>query len=246
MNVFLILLWYFSPEEVKMLEYDVYLLGEKTENLVIFLQGYNGTIATHQYAIDWLTDGLQDAVLIVPHAPEISDKNPERFQWFGMLKYDANNLRTKPETSTEEIFAIYNRTANDMDRCAYEINSFINDMQKIYQIEDKHTFLCGFSQGAMLTIYTALTRPTELGGAFVLSGLVAGADSLAAKIRSRPQMYMFHGKDDLRVQFKTLEQSQKLLTEHNVPLQIQVFDNLEHKMSEEEIAFIADKINSTL
>ena len=229
-----------------MLDYDVYLLGEKTENLVIFLHGYNGTIATHQYAIDWLVNDLQDAVLIAPHAPEISDKNPERFQWFGMLKYDANNSRAQPETSTEEIFEIYNRTANDMDRCAYEINAFIDDMQKIYQVDDKHTFLCGFSQGAMLTIYTSLTRPNELGGAFVLSGLVAGADSLSSKIRSRPQTYMFHGRKDWRVQFKTLKYSQRWLNERDIPLQVQVYDDLEHKMNEEEMAFVADKINSTL
>ena len=229
-----------------MLEYDVYLLGEEPKNLVIFLHGYNGTIATHQYAIDWLVNDLQDAVLIAPHAPEISDRNPERFQWFGMLKYDANNSRSQPETSIEEIFAIYNRTSNDMDRCAYEINAFINDMQQIYQINDKHTFLCGFSQGAMLTIYSALTRHTELGGAFALSGLVAGADLLALKIRSRPQLYMFHGKNDLRVQFKTLSKSKEWLTERNVPLEVYTFDGLEHKMTEEEMAIVADKINSAL
>lgn len=228
-----------------MLNYDVYLLGEKPENLVVFLHGYNGTAATHQYAIDWLKNGLKNAVLVVPHAPEISDKNPERRQWFGMLKHDAANRRALPETSCEEIFAIYNQTAADIDNCAQIVNNFIDDMQKIYQTDDKHTFLCGFSQGAMLTIYSALTRNGELGGAFVLSGLVAGADLLDTKIHSRPPLYLFHGKDDLRVQFKTLAQSEKWLAARQIPLEVRTFADLAHKMTEEEMAIIAAIINQT-
>ncbi len=225
-----------------MLEYDVYLRGENPQNLVIFLQGYNGTIATHQYAIDWLTEALENAVLIIPHAPEISDKNPERRQWFGMLKYDAENKRTLPETSTAEIFAVYNQTAAEIDRCAASINEFIDSMQKIYNITDSHTYLCGFSQGAMLTIYTALTRRQALGGAFVLSGLVAGADLLATKICSRPPLYLFHGRDDLKVQFKTLAQSEKWLRSHEIVPQVRIYDDLAHKMTADEMAEIASVI----
>lgn len=227
-----------------MLDFDAHIIGESPKNMLIFLHGYNGTVADHQYALAWFEQHLRDTVLIVPHAPETSDKNPERRQWFGMLKYDATNRRKQPETSVEEIFAIYNQTAADIAHCAKQINDFINTMQQQYHFDDAHTFLCGFSQGAMLTIYTALTRDSELGGAFVLSGLVAGADSLAGKISARPPLYLFHGTADMKVQFKTLTESEKWLKSYNVPLKIATYDGLEHRMCEEEITEITDIINN--
>ncbi len=231
--------------EVKMLDYDAHIFGASPKNLVIFLHGYNGTVADHQYAIDWFKQYLDNAVLIVPHAPEISDKNPQRFQWFGMLQYDEANRRTQPETSVEEIFAIYNSAAGDVDSRAAMINDFIDAMQKKYRADDAHTFLCGFSQGAMLTIYAALTRSAALGGAFVLSGLVAGSDLIADKITSRPPLYMFHGRDDMKVQFKTLEHSAKWLQARNIPLKIKTYADLAHRMTEDEIAEVAAIINQT-
>ncbi len=229
-----------------MLDFDAHIIGESPKKMLIFLHGYNGTVADHQYALDWFKQYLHDTVLVVPHAPEISDKDPQRFQWYGMLKYDAANRRRQPETSTAEIFAIYNAAATEIDACAKMINNFIDTMQQQYHIDNAHTFLCGFSQGAMLTIYTALTRSSELGAAFALSGLVAGTDLLAYKIHSRPSLYMFHGRDDMKVQYKTLEESEKWLKMHNIPLKIETYADLTHHMSEEEIIRICEIINRRL
>ncbi|MBR6355808.1 MAG: dienelactone hydrolase family protein [Alphaproteobacteria bacterium] len=228
----------------QMFEYDSYIIGSTPNKLVIFLHGYNGTVATHQYALDWLKQYLQNAVFIVPHAPQISDKNPERRQWFGMLKYDSDNKRADPETSVDDIFAIYNQTATEADKCAVQINRFIDEMQQKFNIDNAHTFLCGFSQGAMLTLYTALTRRTELGSAFVLSGLVAGADLLQTKISARPPLYLFHGESDLRVQYKTLPTTLNWLKKNHISAKVQTYAGLEHRMNEEEIKQIASVINN--
>lgn len=229
-----------------MLQYDLYNLGQNPKNLVIFLHGYNGTAETHQYAIDWFKQHLKNALLVVPHAPEVSDKNPQRLQWFGMLQYDAENRRALPETSTDEIFAVYNRAGADVDRCAAMINEFIDTLQQQYSFTDAHTFLCGFSQGAMLTIYTALSRQSVLGGAFAFSGLVAGADLLADKIAARPPLYLFHGVEDLKVQFKTLPHNVAWLKERHLPVEVRTYEGLDHRMLEEEIKFAADVINQAL
>lgn len=227
-----------------MFEYDSYIIGPTPNKLVIFLHGYNGTIATHQYALDWLKQYVQNAVIIAPQAPQISDKNPERRQWFGMLKYDVQNRRADPQTTTEDIFAIYNNANTEIDLCAAQINLFIDALQQKFGIDDTHTFLCGFSQGAMLTLYTALTRHTPLGGAFVLSGLVAGADSLQTKISARPPLYLFHGEDDLRVQYKTLPITLDWLKQNHVSAKVQTYAGLDHRMNEEEIKQIANVINN--
>lgn len=227
-----------------MFEYKQYISGDKPQNLLIFLHGYNGSIADHQYAIEWLQKYLQSAVLIVPEAPEICDKNPDKKQWFGMLKYDPENTRANPETPIEKIFEIYNAAAAEVSANAERLNKFISAMQKQFGFSDSQTYLAGFSQGAMLTIYTALTREAPLAGGFVLSGLVAGEKLLAQSIKSRPPLYLFHGKDDLKVQYKTLELTQKWLQNHQVAIQTQTYADLAHRMNEAEMQKVAQIINN--
>ena len=226
-----------------MLEYAFYQNGQP-EKMVIFLHGYNGVITDYQCAIDLLRAKIKNAVIIIPQAPEISDKNPQKYQWFGMLQYDAENKRINPETPVETIFTIYNAASDDVRRCSALINGFIDEMQKKYNIDNEHTYLVGYSQGAMLAISTVLSRRETLAGGFALSGLVAGADWLSENIKSRPQIYLFHGENDLKVQYKTLSYSVQWLKEHGVKPVIRTYPDLKHKVCEEEIGEIAEIINS--
>ena len=226
-----------------MLTYKSYILGNNPQNLVIFLHGYNGNPADHQYAIDWLKQYLQQSILIVPEAPEICDKNPQKKQWFGMLKYDAANRRSQPETTVAEIMDIYNAAAPEIVSRAQMLNEFISNMQQQFNIDNAHTYLIGFSQGAMLTIWTALTRAQNIAGGFVLSGLIAAEKTLSDRIVSRPPLYLFHGQDDMKVQFKTLDFSVQWLQQRQIPLKVQTYSGLAHRINEDEIKSIADIIN---
>ncbi|MBQ8481504.1 MAG: hypothetical protein IJ532_03115 [Alphaproteobacteria bacterium] len=225
-----------------MLEYVSYQIG-KPLKLIVFLHGYNGTVADHQYAVDWICRKLKDSVVIVPQAPQVSDKNPQKKQWFGMLKYDAANTRANPETSVEEIFSIYNQAANEIKHCADSVNKFIDEMQKKFSIANDKTYLLGFSQGAMLTIYTALSRQNPLAGAFSLSGLIAGADLLDKDIKSYPPLWLLHGENDLKVQYKTLPHSIEWLKNHRINPQVITYADLAHKICEAEIEEIAKVVN---
>lgn len=225
-----------------MFKYDFYKIG-KPLKLVVFIHGYNGTIADHQYAIDWLREKLCNALLIIPQAPQISEKNPLKYQWFGMKQYDPENKRTQGSTSSKEIFAIYNTAQKDVSSCAQNINQFIDDLQKKYEIDNAHTYLIGFSQGAMLSIYTALSRPQRLGGIFSLSGLIAAENLLSQNIKSKPEVYLFHGTEDMKVQYKTLSDSIKWLQLHGITPQVHIYNELSHKICELEIIKISEEIN---
>ncbi len=228
-----------------MLEYQFYQTAKEPHSLVFFLHGYNGNLQDHQYAIDWLRTTINNAFIIAPEAPQQCDKNPDKKQWFGMLKYDPERRRSMPETSTDEIFAIYNKAKEDIDRCAANINDFISQIQHKFNIPDSRTYLTGFSQGAMLTIYAALTRSNALAGAFSLSGLVAGSELLADKITAHPPLYLLHGENDLKVQYKTLPNSISWLVHHGIDVQSKSFADLAHKINQEEINYIAKIINQT-
>ena len=80
-------------------------------------------------------------------------------------------------------------------------------------------------------------------GAFALSGLVAGSDLLDKDIKSLTPLYLFHGKEDMKVQYKTLSDSVNWLQKHGVNVQVQTYSDLAHKISEEEINEVAEIIN---
>ena len=220
-------------------DYKILNYTQNPDSLVIFLHGYNGNIEDHGYALEWLKKYLQNSVIIVPEAPETCDKNPKKRQWFGMLKYDAENLRYNKNTTPEQIFSIYENTGNEIAERAAQINDFVTKMQEEYQITAQKTYLIGFSQGAMLTLFAALSNQKSYGGAFILSGLVAGANRLVSEIKARPPMYFFHGKEDGKVQYKTLALTEKWLQKNHVEYKLFTYPHLAHKISEDEILKIS-------
>ena len=214
-------------------------IAKNPSSLVVFLHGYNGTIEDHAYIINWLRQYLKNSLFIVPEAPEICDKNASKRQWFGLRKYDADNLRYQESTPTEQIFEIYNRVSAEISSRASEINDFVAQMQQKYQISAKNTFLIGFSQGAMLALYSGLSASEAYGGIFMLSGLVAGADKLSKSINSKPSIYLFHGENDKKVQYKTLSSTAHWLKEHGIDFQTFIYPELAHKVIEDEIIKIS-------
>lgn len=226
-----------------MLNYVDYKIGDNPKKLVIFLHGYNGNIEDHQYAIDWLISNLTSVYLIIPEAPEICDKNPKKRQWFGMLKYDPENLRTKSNTSIKEIFDIYNKSSQEISKRSKDVNALIDTIQNKYDIKNENTYIIGFSQGAMLTIYTALTRKQEIASAFPIAGIIAGYSLLEKEQQSRPKLYLHHGEADMKVQYKTHKQTLRWLKKHGVSGQCNTYPNIVHRITEQEINNISKIIN---
>lgn len=73
----------------------------------------------------------------------------------------------------------------------------------------------------------------------MLSGLVAGADKLSKSINSKPSIYLFHGEDDKKVQYKTLSSTTLWLKEHGLDFQTFIYPELAHKVIEDEIIKIS-------
>lgn len=227
-----------------MFSYSEYLTDTNPDKLVIFLYGHNSVADDYHHVIELLQQELISAALLVPDAPEISDTNPQKRQWFGIQRHDPENRRTVPETSVEDIFAVYNKTAADIDDCAAKVNNFIDEMQQKYKLSDAKTYLIGFSQGAMLAIYTALTRRKNLAATFSLSGLIAGADLLHKHQASHPVIHLLHGENDMKVQYKTMPYSQKWLQEHNIDCKTVSYPELSHRINIAEVNYIAAIINN--
>lgn len=213
------------------------------EKLVIFVHGYNGTPEAIDYAVQMLKDKLNNAVIVVPRAPFPCEKNAENLQWLSFYAEDPEVRFRNPEASVEEIFDIFNRLGNSFANVAAQMNAFIDEQQALWKIDDAHTYIMGFSQGAMISIYTALTRKRELGGCIAVAGIIAGKDRLVKEIVSHPKLLVLHGRDDVTVQYKTLPVTLRWLQENGVSYKVFEFDNLAHRMNEAEMQKAADFIN---
>ncbi len=224
------------------LVYKTFGTTRNVSKLIIFLHGYNSNIADVEPYAEMLAQKIPDSLIIVPEAPEASERNPLKKQWYALTDVDPERRRRKPETSTDEIVAIYNRTGQRISKAAKEINRFITALQKQYGAANKNTYIMGFSQGAMLAIFTGLTRRYKLGGVFPFAGIVCGKDTLEKELSSKPDVYLFHGTSDLSVQYKTLDFTKEWLETHGINWEAVEYDGIEHRLIEDEMEDAAEII----
>lgn len=221
-----------------------YKSDEMPKKLVVFIHGYNGTPEAIDYAVQSLVDKLEDAIVVVPEAPETCEKNSDNKQWLSFYQVDPGSDFRNPKTTTEGIFEIFNKLALSFSEVAKNINYFVDELQSQFQIVDKNTYLVGFSQGAMLSLYACLIRKAEIGGCVMNAGIVAGKDLLAKEVVSRPKILMLHGEEDETVQYKTLPTSINWLLEQGIDVRCYTYPNLAHRMNDDEMQKAADFINA--
>lgn len=218
-------------------------IGEP-QKLVIFIHGYNGSPEAIDYAVQGLRTMLQDCVIVVPRAPFACEKNGDNLQWLSFYKQDPEVRFRNPEVSTAEIFDIFNRLGDDFAQVAVQMNEFIDEQQRRWGVDDEHTYIMGFSQGAMISIYTSLIRQNRVAGCIAVAGIVPGKDRLEREIVSKPRFLLLHGRDDATVQYKTLPETIAWFGKQHLDFEKFEFDNLAHRMNEDEMRVAADFINS--
>lgn len=208
------------------------------QKLVVFIHGYKSSMNDLAADMGLLSSLLPDCVIVTPQSDKYH-KNSNVLEWYDVSAYDVDRKRRNPQTSVEEIVEIYNKAGEQLSIRADEINEFIDEVQDLYGLNDERTYIAGFSQGAMVALFVAMSREGRVGGCFALSGVVAGKDCLEHKIKSKPVVYMLHGKSDITVQYKTLSYSVEWLKKHGIDVQVCEYENLAHKIIIDEIDFMS-------
>ncbi len=224
-------------------KYKAFKSGDKVSKLIVFLHGYNSCIEDVEPFAESLAKDVEGALVVVPEADMQSERNPAKKQWYALVDVDPDRKRRKPETPTAEIVEIYNKTGFRISQAAKKINTFITSLQHELKVKNKDTFVMGFSQGAMLSMYVGLTRKYELGGVFPFAGIICGKDMLEKELSSRPEIYLFHGTSDLSVQYKTLDFTKDWLEKHNIDWEAIEYDGIEHRLIDDEMKDAASIIN---
>ena len=74
----------------------------KPQKLVVFIHGYNGSPEAIDYAVQGLRRKLRNAVIVVPRAPFVCEKNEDNLQWLSFYKEDPQVRFRNPEATVAE------------------------------------------------------------------------------------------------------------------------------------------------
>lgn len=190
---------------------------EEVNNVLILLHGYG---SNNQ---DFLNLGVQ-VMDLLPNTAIISVNGPwksevgDGYQWFSL--------------KTMNLFSIL----KEIKIASSLLNKFIDSQLKRFNLEDKNLILGGFSQGAMLSLYTGLRRENTPFAVLSFSGMVPDTmETLKKEIKSKPNILLIHGTADKTVPYNSLEKAEYLLREFDVPFEAYSVQDMGHTINDEAL-----------
>lgn len=200
----------------------------KRKYLVIFLHGYGSNGRDMADFTTVFHHALADAVFICPNAPHPMMYGG--YQWFPLSDLSKRELDNGAKMS------------------APWLNDFIDAALKHYDIAPENLILGGFSQGAMMSLYTGLRRKISPLAILAFSGALTSEEDLAGEITVKPPVLICHGADDDVVFCDYAHRAEKMLLSLNVPVQKHIFNGYAHTIPPKAIGttidFLQDKIKS--
>lgn len=152
--------------------------GAAARQLVVFLHGVGADGA------DLIEIGRQwgavlpDAAFVAPNAPDPSDWDPTRYQWFRLAARDAHDYWQGAATA------------------APLLDAFLDAELARLSLSDADLALVGFSQGTMMALQVAPRRARPPAAIVGYSGRIAGLSRLAQETVSRAPVLLVHGVED--------------------------------------------------
>lgn len=136
------------------------------------------------------------------NAPFPYDFAPYGYQWFSLRDWDEKRI-------IAEVMHASNLLAE-----------YITNLVKRYNLSLSDLIVIGFSQGAMMALYTGLRLEERLKGIASLSGRLLNAATLQDEIKSRPRVLITHGRFDQVVPYSCLEEARYYLEQNKVPTEV--------------------------
>ena len=156
----------------------------KAKQLVIFLHGYGANGDDLLSIGDEWAGELPDAAFVSPNAPDVCEMSPMGFQWFTIRALSGSI--DKAALDRKDLIA----------RPAAALNEFIDAQLKKWGVDESSLAVVGFSQGALMAMYTTPRRKKPCAGIIGYSGLLADAAGLKAPGIVKMPVLAIHGDAD--------------------------------------------------
>ena len=160
----------------------------KAKQMVIFLHGYgaNGDDLLN-IGEEWAAE-LPDAVFIAPNAPDICEASPMGYQWFSIREIDGKSFERDRLVET----------------VAPVLSAYIDEQLQKWGVPESQLAVVGFSQGAMMAMYTMPRRKAPCAGVIGYSGILLDAGGLNKPGIVKMPVLAIHGDADTIVPPKYL------------------------------------------
>lgn len=211
------------------------------QNLIVFLHGYIDNADYLEKSIASFIDSFPDTAVHLPQAPLSCEILDDKRQWYSMHRFDPDDAR-KTVPTMQECVDIYNSMSLGLYEAFSCLDSYLDSLLDEYGLSDENLYLCGFSQGAMLALYTSLMRQNKIGGCISFSGILAAHEFLKKHYNNTPDTLLIHGNNDNLVRFDALDFTKKNLKSLGCKTESVVIDGGQHRISEEGLSKARDFI----
>ena len=185
-------------------------------SLVVLTHGYGANGEDLIALADAWADSMPGVAFVAPGAPEsLPDAGPIARQWFALTFRDPRELW------------------NGVSAAGPTLDRFLDTELQRYGLAPNRLALVGFSQGTMMALHVGLRRSVAPAAIVGFSGLIAGADHLAADIVSRPAVQLIHGELDELIPFEALHMTRESLAAAGVPVEWHMRPGLGHGIDPE-------------
>ena len=119
------------------------------------------------------------------------------------------------------------------------LQRYIDEVQKLFGVDDSRTLLAGFSQGAMMSLDSGFRRSGNLAGVVVMSGGIYEEELPELKSHSGTPVLILHGTEDDVLPVLLARRTRRVLEDHGVEPEYHEFP-MAHQVSEESMAKVAE------
>ena len=202
-------------------------LGDTAPPLLLLLHG----IGSNEEDLIGLAPYLDQRFLIV------SARAPNPYGWGGYAWFEIEWLPDRIEIDREQALA-----SREL------IVAFIGEAIAAYGADPAHVYLLGFSQGAMMSAWVALSQPNLVAGTVLMSGRIP--EEVREQIATPEQLagkpfLVVHGTRDQTLPIANGRASRDLLQELPVDLTYREYP-MAHEVSAESLADVAAWLSARL
>ena len=192
--------------------------GANATSLAVLLHGVGSDGNDLIGLVPHWADLLPGTEFVSPHGPYPYDMAPQGRQWFSIH-----------DVSPEVMFS-------GVMEAAVVLKKFLHSELARTGLPPERIVLVGFSQGTMMSLYTALCGEILFGGVLGYSGRMIFNPSGSLAIKSRPPTMLIHGDSDDLVPVTSMLESVRELSSNNILAQWHICQGLGHSIDQQGLA----------
>jgi len=196
--------------------------GGAPRQLVVLLHGYGADGEDLAGLSEPLGAVLPDALFVAPNAPTRCAQNPFGYEWFGI-----------------DFSAMHESVRIGAPPARQVIVDYLAENWARTGLGPAETFLCGFSQGAMMALHTGLSLPEPPLGIVSFSGALIPPDGFGTVALPRPPVCLIHGELDQVVEPARTREAADALRASGYDVSVHFSPALPHGISMDGLDFAA-------